>query len=297
MRKIVIRIWQKLISWHLTDSLSDEVFLKLSYWIYLGKKLNLQNPKSYNEKLQWLKLFDHNPIYSNMVDKYEVRKYVEGKIGAEYLIPSFGVWDKYDDIDIDSLPNQFVLKCTHDSGGIFICKDKVTFNSLLAKKILSKSLMHNFYLSGREWAYKNTRPRIVAEKYMEDASTHELRDYKFFVFNGSVKALFIATNRFGKGDMCFDFFDENSNHLDLRHGHPNANPPPTMPIQFAKMKELAIAIAGGFPHVRVDFYEANDHIYFGELTFYHHSGFVPFCPESWDFTFGDWIDLGPLLNR
>lgn len=272
--------------------LPSKTYLKLKYKAFTGKKLNLKDPQTYNEKLQWLKLYNKNPIYTTMVDKYEAKKYVAERIGEEYIIPTLGVWDKFDDIDFGALPNQFVLKCTHDSGGLVIVKDKSTFNKEKAKKKIEKSLKTNFYLWGREWPYKNVKRRIIAERYMEDTETQELRDYKFFCFDGEVKALFIATDR-GKIDeeTKFDFYDEEFNHLPFLHGHPNATKEIKKPINFEKMKELASKLAEGFPHVRVDLYEIDGKIYFGELTFFHHCGFVPFEPEEWDYKFGSWIKL------
>lgn len=286
--KIVFLLDKLKINW----LLPSKTYLKLKYKASTGKKLNLKEPQTFNEKLQWLKLYNKNPIYTTMVDKYEAKKYVAERIGEEYIIPTLGEWDKFDDIDFDTLPNQFVLKCTHDSGGLFIVKDKSTFNKEKAKRKIKKSLKANFYLWGREWPYKNVKRRIIAEKYMEDTETQELRDYKFFCFDGEVKALFVATDR-GKIDeeTKFDFYDEHFNHLPFLHGHPNATKEIKKPLNFDKMKELASILSKDIPHVRVDFYEIDREIYFGELTFFHHGGFVPFEPEEWDYKFGDYIKL------
>ncbi len=274
------------------------MYLKLKYRIVMKKKLNLANPTTYNEKLQWLKLYDHNPMYTDMVDKYEAKRYVAEHIGEEYIIPTLGVWDRFDDIDFDALPDRFVLKCTHDSGGLVIVKDKSQLDMAAAKAKIEKCLKRNFYYSGREWPYKNVKPRIIAEKYMEDARTAELRDYKFFTFDGVVKALFIASERQKEDEETkFDFFDENYNHLPIRNGHPNAAVPPEKPYNFEKMKDLAEKLSQGIPHLRVDFYEVDGRIYFGELTFSHWSGMVPFEPEEWDKTFGDWIELEKVSRR
>ena len=272
--------------------ISDKVYLKNAYKSGMGKKLNIKSPKTYNEKLQWLKLYDRNPLYTSLVDKYEVKKYIADKIGEEYVIPTLGVWDNFDDIDFDTLPNQFVLKCTHDSGGLVICKDKNHLDIESARKRIETSLKRNYFWFGREWPYKNVKPRIIAETYIEDHETKELRDYKFFCFNGEVKALFVASERQKKGEeVKFDFFDTDFNHLPIRQGHPNAVTPPSPPSQFEKMKQFSRELSKDFPHVRVDFYESNGKIYFGELTFYHFSGMKPFHPEEWDYTFGDWITL------
>ena len=277
---------------YISHVLSDKLFLKLNYKTYIGKKLNLKNPQTFNEKLNWLKLNDRKDIYTAMVDKYEVKKLVAEKIGDEYIIPTLGVWDNFDDIDFDSLPDQFVLKCTHDSGGLVICKDKSKLNINSAKEKINNTLKRNFYWWSREWPYKNVKPRIIAETYMEDKETSELRDYKFFCFDGEVKALFIATERQKVGEeVKFDFFDSDFNHLPIRQGHPNAKVTPQKPINFEEMKLLASKLSEGIPHLRVDFYEANGKIYFGELTFFHFGAMVPFVPEEWDYKFGEWINL------
>ena len=276
----------------LYDRLPDERFLRKYYKIRFGRELNLEDPKTYTEKLQWLKLFDRKPIYTSMVDKHEAKEYVAQRIGSEYIIPTLGVWDSFDEIDFDSLPDQFVLKCTHDSGGLVIVKDKSKLDLDAARVKINKSLKRNYYLHGREWPYKNVKPRILAETYMEDPETAELRDYKFFCFNGEVKALFVATERYKAGEETkFDFFDAEYNHLPFTNGHPNAEVLPEKPKTFEKMKELAAELSVGIPHLRVDFYEVDGKIYFGELTFSHWSGMMPFDPEEWDRTFGDWIDL------
>lgn len=271
---------------------TDERYLEKIFEARIGKKLNLKNPKTFNEKLQWLKIYDRKPIYTTMVDKFEAKKYVANIIGDEYIIPTLGVWEKFDDIDFDSLPNEFVLKCTHDSGGLVICKDKGKLNLKKAKRKIDKSLQRNYYFAGREWPYKNVKPRIIAEKFIEDAETQELRDYKFFAFDGVVKAMFVATERQKENEeVKFDFFDEDYNHLPMKNGHPNANITPQKPKYFDKMKALAEKLSEGIPHVRVDFYEANEKIYFGELTFFHFCGFVPMEPEEWDYKFGSYIKL------
>ena len=276
----------------LSHVIPNRMFLRIAYRANFNRKLNLNNPQTYNEKLQWLKLNDCNPEYSKLVDKYEVREYIKEKLGDEYLIPLLGVWDRFDDIDFDSLPNEFVLKCNHDSGGLVICTDKTTFDIKEARKKINKSLKTNYFWAGREWPYKKVKPKIIAEKYMVDESGYELKDYKFFCFDGEVKALFIATDRGSKTEETkFDFYDENFNHLPFTNGHPNSTKKIQKPQSFEEMKKLAAILSEGFPHIRVDFYDINGKIYFGEMTFFHWSGFVPFVPEEWDYTFGDWINL------
>ena len=270
---------------------SDKVFLYFQYRCICGKRLNLKSPISFNEKLQWLKLYDRKPHYPEMVDKHEAKKYVAKIIGDEYIIPTLGVWNRFGEIDFDSLPNRFVLKCTHNSGCIVVCKDKSTFDIKKAETIIKVSLKENFYYSTSEWVYKNLQPRIIAEEYMED-STGELRDYKFFCFDGVPKALFIATDRLNKNeDTKFDFFDMDFEHLPFRGGHPNANKPIACPLSFEEMKEIAKELSKGIPHVRVDLYDVDGKVFFGELTFFHWGGIAPFDPPEWNDIFGSWINL------
>ncbi len=242
--------------------------------------------------MQWLKVNYRNPLYTELVDKYEVKQYVTDKIGEQYIIPTLGVWERFEDIDVDALPERFVLKCTHDSGGLVIVKDKSQFDKNAAKEKINDSLKRNYYWSSREWPYKNVKPRIIAEPYMEDTKTGELRDYKFFCFDGEVKAMFIATERQKAGEeVKFDYFDADFNHLPFVQEHENAAVTPEKPVCFDEMKRLASALSKGIPEVRVDFYEVDARVYFGEMTFYHFGGFMPFKPEEWDYTFGSWITL------
>lgn len=272
--------------------ISDKMYLKIIYRGHMGKRLNLIAPKTYNEKLQWLKLYDHNPIYSQLVDKYRVRDYVEKKIGGQYLIPLLGVWKSADEIDFDALPAKFVLKCNHDTGSVIVCRDKRHFDINAAREKLTFCLANGTYWTTREWPYKNIEPCIIAEEYMEDSTSHDLRDYKFFCFNGLPKAMFIATERLNpEKPTAFDFFDMQFNHLPIKQGHPNADMIPQKPVNFVKMIDLAKVLSEGFPHVRVDFYEVDGRVYFGELTFYHFSGVEPFHPAEWDVKFGEWLNL------
>ncbi len=272
--------------------LPDKQYISVMYRLKMHRKMNWKNPTTYNEKLQVLKLREHNPQYVTMVDKYLVKDYVSGIIGPEYVIPTLGVWEKFSDIDFDGLPDAFVLKCTHDSGGIVICKDKSKLDKEKAKKKIEKCLRRNYYTYSREWPYKHIQPRIIAEPYIEDSNTHELRDYKFFCFSGKPKLLFIATERQKEGeDTKFDFFDMKYHHLKIKNGHPNASQIPEKPVTFEKMKELAARLSQGLPHVRVDFYEVDGKVLFGELTFSHWGGMMPFSPEKWDRIMGSWITL------
>lgn len=271
--------------------LPDKQFLELKYYLRLGKTLDISSPKSFNEKLQWLKLYDRKPEYHLLVDKYEVKRIVADKIGEKYIIPTLGVWNSFDEIDFEKLPNRFVLKCTHDSGSTVICKDKEIFNRSEAKEKLESCRNKDYYKLEREWVYKDIQPRIIAEPYMEDDATHELRDYKFFTFGGKAMAMFVACDRGNSEETKFDFFDMDYIHLPFINGHPNADIMPEKPKGFKLMIQLAEYLAKGIPHVRIDFYEVNGKVYFGEFTFFHWSGLVPFEPDIWDEKFGDWLEL------
>ena len=273
-----------------THIIPDRLYLMLKYRKRYGKYPNLKYPTTFTEKLQWIKLYDRRPLYTTLVDKYTVKKYVAEKLGEEHIIPLIGVWDDVDDIDCDTLPDQFVMKCTHDSGGLEICKDKSSFDFDAAKRRIDKILKQNFYWVSREWPYKNVKPRVIIEKYMEDKKTVELRDYTFFTFNGVPKVMYIATGR-GTGETYGDFFDMDFNHLDMEIDHKTAPAMPQKPRNFEEMKKAAEKLAAGIPQVRVDFYEIDGEYFFGEMTFFHCGGFERFHPESLDKTWGEWIDL------
>ena len=279
---------------HKYDKLPDEVFLSKKYKASLHQKLNLNTPETYTEKLQWLKLYDRRPEYTVMVDKCAAKEYVAFKIGEQYIIPTLGIWDDPDDIDFDLLPEKFVIKCNHNSGlGMYICHNKTAMDVAKIKKELKKGLAQNYYLTGREWPYKNVRRRIIAEKYMEDSTYKELRDYKFFTFGGVPKVLYIAQGRGKGGSTVADFFDMDYNHLPFTIDHDMADNPPPKPACFEEMKRLAGILSEGTPQLRVDFYEVDGRVYFGEMTFFHCSGFENFHPEEWNKTFGEWVILPP----
>ena len=276
----------------LAKYINDDNYVKWKYCLNFHKKLNLDNPQTYNEKLQWLKLHDHHEEYTQMVDKYEAKKYVASVIGDDYIIPTYGIYNSFEEIDFASLPQQFVLKCTHNSGGIFVCKDKDTFDINTARKQVKKWLKRNPYWKNREYPYKNVKPRIIIEQYLEDESGYELKDYKFFCFDGEVKCLFVATDRGVESEETkFDFFDLKWNHLPFTNGHPNSTKQIRKPDNFEEMVLLAEKLSKGIPHLRVDLYNINGKIYFGELTFFHWSGLTPFVPEEWDYRFGQWLKL------
>ena len=271
--------------------MSDEAYIRLLYRAEFREKLDLDHPETFNQKMQWLKLYDRNPVYPEMVDKYKAKSYVSDRIGSEYIIPAFGVWDSFDEIDFDRLPNQFVLKCTHDSGGVLICRDKNRFDIAQARKKMNYFLKHDYYHFGREWPYKNIHPRILAEQYMEDEAAGELRDYKFLCFGGKVKCFKIDFDRFSGHHA--NYYDPDGRLLDI--GIVN-NPPVFdrelhMPTDIEKMKEIAEKLTEGLPFCRADLYEVNGRIYFGELTFYPASGFAKYTTRDADMELGSWIPL------
>ena len=275
--------------------LPDEVALKIIYKNAFNKKLDLQNPKTMNEKLQWLKLYNRKPEFSLMVDKCEAKKYVASIIGEEYIIPTYGVWEHFDDIDFESLPEQFVLKCTHGSGDVVICKDKSQFNASTAKVKLEKSLKTDYYKISREWPYKNVKPRIIAEKYLEDNSGG-LTDYKVYCFNGKAKMMLIASDRFTEKQAKFDFFDKDFNWLDFTWGNPRSEEKPEKPFLFDELFSLAEVLSKDLPHIRVDFYVVNSQIYSGELTFFDGGGFDSIEPYEWNIRIGSWLKLPDTKN-
>lgn len=281
----------RLLNW-----MPDKPYLQIFYYAEFGKFIDFKNPKTFNEKLNWLKLYYRRPDLITLVDKYEVKKYIADKIGEQHVIPTLGVWDKFEDINFNEFPNQFVLKCTHDSGGLVVCKDKSKLNLKEVKAKIEKSLTNNYYLWTREWPYKGVKPRIIAEKYMEDQETGELRDYKFFCFNGEPKLMFVASER-GLKNTKFDFYDMQFHHMNIVQHYPNSEYSIEKPEHFEKMVMLAEKLSAGFPHVRVDFYEANGQVYFGEMTFYHFGAIVPFETEEWDKKIGDWLVLPDKINE
>ncbi len=272
------------------DSMSDEEYLKRAYKYRMGRDLDLENPRTLTEKLNWLKVYDHNPEYTIMADKYAVKKFVADKIGAEHVIPLLGVYDSFDEIDFDALPEQFVLKCTHDSGGFAICRDKSRFDIKRARKILSRSLKRTYGVSNREWSYKNVPHKIIAEKYMQDGDNPNLPVYKIFTFNG-VPKLIQAIQDDKTPYETIDYFDTNWQRLKLRQNFPNSKIPYEKPKCFDEMLEIAAKLSAGIPHVRVDLYQIDGKVYFSEFTFYSDAGFVGFEPPEWDEILGSWLQL------
>ena len=270
--------------------MSDELYLKIWYRQRIGRKLDLKEPKGFNEKIQWLKLYDRNPDYIKMVDKYEAKKYVSSIIGEQYIISTLGIYDKFEDINFEELPNKFVIKCTHDSGGVVICKDKNALDFNKAKKKINKCLKKNYFYEGREWPYKNVKPRIIIEEYMENQDKSELQDYKIMCFNGKAKCSFVCSERNTNG-LKVDFFDLDWNKMPFERHYPNSDKKIKKPQNYDLMIKLAEKLSKNIPFVRVDFYEINGKVYFGELTFYPGSGMEEFTPEKWDFELGSWLTL------
>lgn len=288
------------ILYRLAPIIPDKLYLKWMFKLKMGYKLDLDNPKTFNEKLQWLKLYNRRPEYTQIVDKVEAKKYIANLIGEEYIIPTLGVWDTFDEIDFDKLPNQFVLKTTHGGGnmGVVICKDKKLFDKTSAKRKINKSLKTCIYKRLKEWPYKNVKRRIMAETFMSNPVSDcnpqgDLIDYKFFCFEGEVKAVLIATERHTKEGVCFDYFDKDFNHYPFEQGGPNSSKEIERPEYLDEMCNVASKLSHGMPHVRVDLYCINGRIYFGELTFFDSSGFAEFKPIEWDYKFGEWIKLPP----
>lgn len=272
--------------------MDDKMFLKFYYRISTGNRLNLNKPRTFNEKIQWLKLYNQKPEYTIMADKYLAKEYVGKKIGKQYIIPLLGVWDSPDEIDFDKLPDQFVLKCNHNSGtGMCICRDKASLDIAKVKKKLKKGMKEDFFLHGREWVYKNIPRKIIAEQFMTDESGYELKDYKIFCFDGIPKLIEVDFDRYTTGHKR-NLYTTNWKlmNAEIKYKHVK-DKRIERPQCLDKLLELAGILSEGIPHVRVDFYVINEAIYFGELTFYHESGLAQFRPESLEVKMGKYIKL------
>ena len=263
-------------------------YLKLVYRIKTGKRLCLSNPQGFNEKLNWLKINDIHKEYTQLVDKLAVRKYITETIGPQYLIPLLGHWERFTDVDFDQLPDKFVLKCNHDSGSVKLIKDKSSIDKKELEKLFNRRLAMNSYVIGREYPYRYVKPCIIAEKYMETPQGTGINDYKFFCFNGKPEIMFVATDR--ETDVKFDFFNMQFRHLDIYNIHKNSGKPIDKPACFEEMKTLCEQLTKGMKFVRLDFYEINGQVYFGEFTFFHGGGFWLFYPDRWEKKLGDLID-------
>lgn len=277
--------------------LSDNLFIRYYYWRVMKRHLNLKNPTLFTEKIQWLKLHNRKKEYSIWVDKYESKRYVSSLIGHEHIIPTLDVWNKFDEINFDELPSKFVLKTTHDSGGVVICNDKSNFNIEKAKQIINKSLSNNFYYKFREWPYKYVKPRIIAEVFMQQSNNADLIDYKFYCFNGQPLYCQVIQNR--STNETIDFFDSEWNHQEFYGLTPIAKPantPIAKPANLKKMLDIAKCLSFGQSFLRVDLYEINEQVYFGELTFSPNAGYGVFTPNEWNLKLGNLIDLN-LCNQ
>ena len=276
----------------LYNYLPDKEFVIRKTKARLGIELDLDNPKTFNEKIQWLKLYDHNDIYTTMVDKFLAKKYVAEILGEKYIIPNYGCWPSFEKINFDELPNEFVLKCTHDSGGIAICKDKKKFDINKAKTILSKHLKHDYYLVNREWPYKNVRRMIIAEKYMTPDDGRSLIDYKFYCFNGKPLFLYVSYGLDNHKTARISFVDLNWNALPFwRSDYKPFDVLPPRPTCFDEMLDVATKLSDGFPFVRVDLYQINGSVFFSELTLSPCGGMLPFEPVIFDQKIGELLEL------
>ena len=275
----------------LSRLIPDKMYLRMMYYKHFRKLPNLKNPKTFNEKLQWLKLNDRRPEYTQMVDKYEAKKYVAGILGEGYIIPTIGVWNRADDIPWDTMPDQFVLKCNNDSGGVVVCEKKESIDIERTKEFLNNRLKNNGFWYGREWPYKHVTPCIIAEQYLSDESG-QLVDYKIHCFNGEPKIILVCRDRYKKTGMTEDFYTVEWKHLDIaRPGHRNSSVAISCPKEIPVMIELSKKLSKNIPFLRVDFYVVNGHVYIGELTFYPASGFQQFEPQTADIEFGKMLNL------
>lgn len=279
--------------------ISDKAAISILYRLRFHKRINLCNPQTFNEKLLWLTLYDRKPEYIQMVDKYEAKNWITQKLlergmPVTGIIPTYGIYDKFDDIDFDKLPQSFVMKTTHDSGGVVVVQNKKDFDKEASRAKLESSLRRNYFWFSREWAYKDVTPRIIIEKKLETDEPVP-KDWKIFCLNGKAKFWFIAHDRMG--DIKFDYYDMDWNKLPVVQGHPNSDIVPEKPECWDNMVECAELLSKGIPCLRVDFYvDKYGQFYIGELTLTHFSALVPFEPEEWDYKFGSMLEL-PKINK
>ena len=273
--------------------LPDKLYLKALYKIKMGSKLNLKNPKTFNEKLQWLKLYYRKQSLTNLVDKYEAKQFFEKTIGEKYVIPTIGIYEHFSDIDFSSLPKEFVIKCTHDNNSVVICRDKDSFDFDAARKRIEEKQRINFFYWGREWPYKNVKPRIIIESFLPGLDDESLVEYKIFCFNGKPKIVLVCkgTAHMTDGSRTNDWMDDSFNRLPFLSLNPWSKPDPIRPKEMDEMLVLAEKLSSNLPLVRVDFYLTNGNIYIGEMTFFHNSGFCKFEPDEWDYKLGKLIVL------
>lgn len=300
LRKIIKFITNKQFRFSIMSSygfynrVPDKKYLKKVFILNGGYVLNLDKPQSFNEKLNWIKINDRNPLYTRLADKYDAKKFVADNIGEKYVVRSFGVYNSVDDIDIGTLPNRFVIKATHDSSGAVICKDKESFDLLSFKKKYSKIMRRNFYNRSREWPYKNITPRIIVDELLEDNTfinkETTLIDYKFWCFNGEPKIMYVTVK---SSEIFENFYDTNFNPVDINHGFPRHVPEFEKPKNFEKMLDLSRILAKKTEtsFVRIDFFNINGSIFFGEFTFFDWGGLRPFSDKDTDLILGKMIKL------
>lgn len=287
------KVFYFFINRNLINWLPDKIYLKIMYYCITNTKINFTKVKTFNEKLQWLKIYDRKAIYTQMADKYLVRDFIKKRIGDEYLIPIIGHWKNFEDINFSSLPNQFVLKCNHDSGGVIICNNKDNFDVESAKIKFNIWLKHNYFYKGREWPYKNIKPQIICEKYMGK----NLKDYKFMCFNGVFKCSFICSERNTPDGLHVTFYDKNFKKMPFTRKYPSSKIEIPKPLNYHKMIVLSEKLSQNTKFLRVDFYEIDGRLYFGELTFFPGNGTEKFEPEKYDKILGDWLELGEKNDK
>jgi hypothetical protein len=280
--QLIVTIHRRVFCW-----LPDKTFLSILNFLIFGKKMNWEKPQTFNEKLTWIKLYDRRPEYTKMADKYSVKKLVSDRIGKEYVVENYVVADRWEDIDFDKLPNQFVIKCTHDSGGAFICRDKKTFDYDKVRKRIERNLKMRNWKTGREWPYKDIPHRIIVDRLLDDHTGNELRDYKFWCFNGVPTYMYCTIKA---ANIYENFYDMDFQPVNIDHGFPRHQPEFEKPTNFELMKDLASKLSKGIPFLRVDFFDVEGKVYFGEFTFYDWGGTRPFR-GNWDNYLGQFIKL------
>lgn len=272
-------------------AISPKLLLQIQFRRLVGYKPDFNNPKTYNEKVNWYKLYYHNPLMTRCADKWEVRGFLRERGLGKFMNDALGVWNSADEIEFDKLPQKFVLKSTHGTAQTIICKNKSKLDLEKTRREIAFWLKTNQIYAGYEWAYKNIQPRIIGEKLIETADGLPPKDYKVFCFDGVPKFLFVASERFNNHEVKFDFFDCDWNLLPFTQGHPNTVKPIEKPKELQKMLEIAATASKELPHVRVDFYLEDDKLMIGELTFYHFNGLVRFNPYKYDEIMGSYFKL------
>lgn len=291
MKSFLYKIFIALSVRNFLNWMPDKMYIRIQWWFLMPYKLDLKDPKTFNEKLNWIKLHDRRELYTQLADKYTVRQYVASKIGEEYLIPLLGKWDTFDDIDFDTLPDKFVLKCNHRSRDAVVCRDKSKLDISAVHHNYSKWLKRNFYWEMREWAYKNIKSCIIAEELIGDETTMKSPiDYKFSCFNGNADNVMLCVGR-ETGSANYYFFDKEWNLLKYNTGGMDAPEGFTLPKppKIDEMFKIAETLSEGIPYARVDLYYEQDKIYFGEITIYPSAGYDSKILISTDELFGKMI--------